>query len=111
MEHVMHLNKKYFDLVANGKKSIEIRLLDDKRSYLSINDIITFINQDSNKSITVKVNDIKFYTSFKELFFDSTKDELLWINKPVELMVNEMHKIYPPSLEEKYGVIKISFMK
>lgn len=112
MKHVMHLDKKYFDLINENKKNIEIRLLDEKRKKISINDTICFVNKDDHDdTITVKIDSINSYKSFKELFTHSNHKELLWLSTSINSMVDEMHKIYPPSLEEKYGVLKISFRK
>lgn len=42
MNHNMTLKQPYFDLIKTGKKTIELRLYDDKRRKININDTITF---------------------------------------------------------------------
>lgn len=112
MKHIMHLDSKYFYLILNNKKNIEIRLYDNKRKNLNIGDTIMFINNENKKEkIYVKINNIKYYRSFKELFLNSTSTELKWLDSSIDSMIKEMNNIYPKELEKKFGVIKISFEK
>lgn len=52
--HNMKLADKWFNYVKNGKKTIEGRVLDDKRKLLKVGDFIIFTNND-NKELVNKV--------------------------------------------------------
>ena len=44
MIHNMKLNKKTFNNIKNGIKQIELRLYDEKRALINLNDTIVFHN-------------------------------------------------------------------
>ena len=62
--HEMKLYSNPFELIKNGKKRIEIRLYDEKRKLIKINDIIKFKNIDTNEIIKTKV--VNIYNHQKE---------------------------------------------
>ena len=62
----MNLSQPYFNMVKNGKKTVEIRLYDDKRKQLKIGDKIKFSNNEIDKSFFKKIKDIKIFESFRK---------------------------------------------
>ena len=40
MTHILKLQPKFFDFIKDGTKRIELRLFDEKRQQININDII-----------------------------------------------------------------------
>ena len=42
--HNMSVKEKYYNLLKSGKKTIELRLFDEKRQKIKIGDIIEFSN-------------------------------------------------------------------
>ena len=40
MNYIFNIKKKYFDLIKNKEKMIELRLFDEKRKLIKINDIL-----------------------------------------------------------------------
>ena len=54
----LRLNEKYFNLIKQGTKNIEMRLLDEKRKQYNIGDILIFktrrnwINKNKNSKFT-----------------------------------------------------------
>ena len=64
----MSLQNQYFCLIKQGKKSIELRLWDDKRKKIKVGDIIVFHNVDSAETILeTKVVQLYFAADFQEL--------------------------------------------
>lgn len=45
----MKLNNSPFNKIKNGSKTIELRLNDEKRSKLKVNDFIEFTNVETNE--------------------------------------------------------------
>lgn len=54
MKHNMTLKQPYFDLIKAGKKTIELRLYDNKRRQTQVGDTITFQNGDNFHTVKVK---------------------------------------------------------
>ena len=48
MKHEMKLNNKPFEKIKKGTKTIELRLNDEKRQLLKVNDYIEFNNITNN---------------------------------------------------------------
>lgn len=68
-EHIMNLNPSPLKEIREGRKTIELRLYDDKRKNISIGDTIIFVNtEDANDTIHVIVKDLFVFTSFAELY-------------------------------------------
>jgi len=104
----MKLLPEYFNYIKSGTKRLELRLNDEKRKELKINDLIIFKKlSDDVHYLNTKVKNIYKYNNFKDLVnnFDIelladkciTKDELLDI----------LNKIYPIEQQNKYGVLAI----
>lgn len=55
MKHNMKLNNEPFELIENGSKKIELRLYDEKRRKLRVNDLIEFTNISTEKKMTVLI--------------------------------------------------------
>lgn len=63
MTHLMNLNDKPFELIQSGKKTIELRLNDEKRRKIRVGDHILF-----NSSLEVEVVALHSYSDFEELY-------------------------------------------
>ena len=66
MTHYMNLKKQPFEMIKSGNKTIELRLFDEKRALININDEIIF-NCD-NETLTVKVLALHRFNDFSELY-------------------------------------------
>lgn len=108
MTHEMRLKEKYYNYILNGTKRIEIRLLDEKRQKIKIDDTIIFFKyEDMNEFFKAKVIDLLKYNSFEELInaYDieiladksMTKDELLKV----------FNEFYTKEEQNKYGIVGI----
>ncbi|WP_230869487.1 ASCH domain-containing protein [Iocasia frigidifontis] len=71
MEHNMKLFEEPFELIAQRKKVIEIRLNDTKRQKVKIGDYITFLKlPECEETIKVRVVGLLHYQSFEKLYKD-----------------------------------------
>mgnify|MGYP005921270939 FL=1 len=108
-EHIMNLTPSPMQKIRDGKKTIELRLYDEKRKRISIGDTIKFINtEDSNDTLRVKVVDLFLFSSFAELY-----DNLPLLNCGYnEDNINtaspeDMEMYYSREKQNKYGVVGI----
>lgn len=109
MVYDMKLNGSPFELIRSGRKTVELRLYDEKRRKLNPGDQIIFTNLSAeNERIAVKVKALYRYASFKELFSDIPP--VICGNAPctsVEDAASGMRAYYSEEQEELYGVLGI----
>lgn len=111
MIHEMKLNEKPFNNINNGVKKIELRLFDEKRSKINLNDYIVFKNtSDLSKTLKVKVIGLLRYNTFADLFKDVDYNICGPANSLSEKLTN-IHKIYSEEEENKYGILAIHVEK
>lgn len=106
MLHKMQLNKKTFEAIKSGNKKIELRLFDDKRKLINIDDGIEFVNRVSNEKIITKVLKIHKYDNFFELYKHIDKISLGY-NKDEYADSKDIKMYYSKEEQAKYGVVGI----
>lgn len=108
----MNLQTSSFDKIKNGTKVIELRLFDDKRKDINLNDIIIF-NKESEKKelLKTKVIGLFRYNSFEDLFKDFGPK--YFGEKTIEQMIIDVQKFYSKERQKENGVlgIKIEIIK
>ncbi len=110
MLHHMHLKKEPFDKISEGKKTIELRLLDEKRKAIKCGDVIVFEDCEQSKSITAKVLRLHVFGSFKELYETLPLEKCGYDMQEIEkASFTDMEAYYPRKEQEKYGVLGIEF--
>lgn len=104
--HYMKLWEDPFLLIKNKTKTIEMRLNDEKRSLIKVNDYIIFTNNKTQEQIKTKVIHIYKYDTFLELYKHHDKISIGY--KENETANPEDMNIYY-SLEniKQYGVLGI----
>jgi len=109
MIYDMRLNDVEFERLEMGKKLIEVRIKDEKRSKLKIGDYILFHKKSNlNRVFKIKIKKITEFDTFRNLynFYDIKKfghDDL-----DIEEILNRIYLIYTPE-QEHYGVLAIEF--
>lgn len=109
MIHEMSLTSAPFDKIKNRKKTIEIRLYDEKRRGVKVGDIILFSKlPDKKEKIKVGVVGLSIFKSFHDLFsnFDKSKfghDQTL----SIEDQINLQREHYTSEEEKQNGVVGI----
>ncbi len=99
----MGIYKRYFDLIATGRKTTEIRVDDSSRKKIKEGSLIRFRCQ--GDEILTRVTRIARYTSFEEMF---DHEEVASVNPLAtrdEQLAN-IRQIYPPE-REALGVVAI----
>ena len=100
----MKLQSEPFYKIVERKKTIEMRLFDEKRQKINVNDQILF--NFNEESVLTKVIDLHVFKSFKELY-DYYDYKELGYDKNDKISYKDMEKYYTLDDIEKYGVIAI----
>ncbi|MBE6780796.1 MAG: RNA-binding protein [Ruminococcaceae bacterium] len=106
MTHYMNLKRLPFGMIKSGQKTIELRLWDEKRSLIKINDEIVF--SCGEETITARVLALHRFENFTALY--KVLDLLKCGYLPEELdtaRAEDMDEYYPLEKQQKYGVVGI----
>lgn len=106
MKHSMRLNEEPFNSIKNRTKSIEMRLYDEKRRNINIDDTIEFIDRKTNETLNTRVVNIYIFKNFDELYKNFDKIKLGYkLNDIAD--PNDMNQYYSKEEQQKYGVVGI----
>ena len=111
MTHYMRLNPEPFDKIASGRKTIELRLYDEKRKLVKPNDEIIFTHiQNPCRSISVIVDSVITAASFESLFKHISLVDCGYDEKEITGSNHlDMNQYYTEDNQKKYGVCGIRF--
>jgi ASC-1-like (ASCH) protein len=108
MIHKMKLNPDPFKKIASGRKTIELRLWDEKRQLLNVGDTIEFENLEDESILTVTVTDLLRFDSFESLYSALSPESFGYSTNEVETASHtDMNAYYSIEEQEKYGVVGI----
>lgn len=105
----MRLNPAPMKMFREGRKTIELRLYDEKRKKLSVGDTIKFINtSDITDVLNVTVEELFIFDSFDELYKSLTLLECGYTQNNIgRASPRDMEIYYPKEKQNKYGVVGI----
>ena len=109
MTNYMHLNKDPFEKIRSGKKTIELRLYDEKRQKVSIGDMIVFDNL-SEPGVTISAGVIGIYRfdRFDDLYKSLPLQKCGYSDDEVKTASpDDMLRYYSAEEQRKYGVVGI----
>ena len=106
MIHKMNLWNDSFQKIKNKTKTIERRLCDEKRSLISIGDIIEFTNTRTNEKLECIVSNLYKYENFDELYKNYNKIAIGYSHDEIA-EPKDMLAYYSVEKIEKYGVLGI----
>ena len=110
MKYDMKLNSSPYEKIKKGTKTIELRLNDEKRKKIKVNDIIEFTNRETLEKMEVIVENIYYYPTFDELYKHFDKVSLGYEENDVANS-KDMEQYYTKEQQEKYGVLGIEIKK
>lgn len=109
MKHYMKLPPEPFSLIASGKKTIELRLLDEKRQLISNGDILIFQNsQNPTETISCLVKKLHIFDDFESLYAALPLDKCGYL--PCEVSSaspKDMEIYYSPEKLSRYKALGI----
>ncbi|WP_078656574.1 ASCH domain-containing protein [Kitasatospora aureofaciens] len=99
----MAIYRQYFDLIADGRKTVEIRVAYDSMKRIRPGDLLRFTCRED--SCLTRVKRVASYRTFKEMF--GTEDvKAVNPNATEEEQLRAIHAIFPPE-KEALGVLAI----
>ncbi len=108
MTHNMKLWRDAFNHIADGSKTIELRLNDEKRQQISVADTIIFSCTKSNDTITAKVKALHKFNDFKELYENLPLDKCGYSADELQnARYTDMEQYYSKEQIAKYGALGI----
>ena len=109
MVHKMKLNNTPFQEIKSGRKTVELRLFDEKRQRLSIGDNIIFTNlSDHAEKLAVRIKALYRYGLFEELFSEIAPERCgKYSGETIKEAANGMRKYYSEEQIRTYGVLGI----
>ena len=108
MHHEMSLRPGPFGKIADGSKRWELRLQDAKRRLIRVGDTITFACTTDERSVTVRVTELRPFASFAELYAALPLTECGYTaDSAAAADPRDMEKYYPPEKQAQYGVLAI----
>lgn len=112
-KHIMRLHQEPFELIKNGRKSIELRLNDEKRQQIRVGDEIEFrLSKDENKKILCEVSALYPFPSFEALYAYLPLSKCGYTDKNIQTASPlDMEKYYSKDEQAKYGVLGIEIKK
>ncbi len=108
MLHLMKLHPGPFELIVNNKKTIELRLNDEKRKLIKLGDFIKFTNNKTNETCLVRVIDLHYFDSFKTLYQNLDLIKCGYLENELENANHQdMDKYYSKDEQDNFGVVGI----
>ena len=104
--HSMSLNPGPFVALKSGRKTVEMRLNDEKRQIVKAGDFIRFCNLDTNEQLLVKVVDRIVYPSFYELYSEHDKISIGYTESE-RAHPSDMLEYYSEDRIKKYGALAL----
>lgn len=109
MTHHMNLNPQPFSMIAQGKKIIELRLLDEKRKAVSVGDTLIFTNtENTEEQLVCLVKNLYIFDSFEKLYQVLLLDKCGYLPEEISSASHkDMEEYYSPMEQKRYGVVGI----
>ena len=110
MKHEMKLNAAPFSAIQLGRKTVEMRLYDEKRSQIKADDEIQFIHRDTGEVLVCLVTGLYRYESFAQLYQNHDKISIGYAENE-RAHPDDMLAYYSQEDIDKYGVVGIEIRK
>ena len=104
----MKLNPAPFEMIKSGKKTIELRLYDEKRRKIKVCDEIIFTNTVNGETLSRAVKDIHIFRSFYELYKSLPLLKCGYTEDDIDSASPlDMEKYYSIDEQKNFGVVGI----
>jgi len=107
--HRMHLDPEAYAAVEDGKKTIELRLYDEKRRRIQAGDILRFESTaDELDVLYARVEGMRFFASFDELYAALPLTACGYTAEEAKTASpRDMDRYYSPEEQKRWGVVGI----
>lgn len=108
-EHIMKLQTSPFEKIRAGKKTIELRLYDEKRQQIAVGDSIRFLNTENTAEVLfTTVEDLFVFASFEELYKNLPLTECGYSEAELPTASHrDMELYYSKDEQSQHGVVGI----
>lgn len=108
----MKLNALPYFLMESGRKTIELRLNDEKRSRIVLGDSIVFTHRDDDsRRLTARVAALHHFESFEKLYASLPLEKCGYLPDEIcSASYRDMEEYYSPDEQRKYGVVGIEIV-
>ena len=104
----MKLNPPPFAMIKSGKKTIELRLFDEKRQKIKVGDKIVFTNTNTGEILDTTVVKLHRFNSFEELYKSLPLLKCGYTEENIDkAKPSDMEQYYSVEEQKKYGVVGI----
>ena len=108
MIHYMKLVSSAFRKIADGSKTIELRLNDEKRQRIKAQDTIVFNCSSTKDIITAQISGLHKFSDFKELYNVLPLEKCGYTSAELDIAhYTDMEQYYTKEQIEKYGALGI----
>ena len=112
MTHRMTLQAEPFALIKEGKKTVEMRLFDEKRRRITFGDIIVFSHAETGEEISCEVVSLQWFQSFEVLYGTLPLLSCGYTEETVkDASAADMLRYYSKEEEARYGVLAIGIVR
>lgn len=110
--HAMNLHPQPFAMIAAGKKTVELRLLDEKRKLIAPGDTLVFTNTDTGEQLRCTVKKLHIFPNFAVLYSALPLEKCGYLPEEVaDARPEDMELYYSPEKQAQYGVVGIELEK
>ncbi|MCR4911887.1 MAG: HAD hydrolase-like protein [Bacilli bacterium] len=102
----LNLYNEPFQAIKEGRKTIEMRLLDKEKNYISLGELIEFTNKETGEKLLCFVDSVVYYDSFEQLYKHYNKISLGYKEDEVA-DPKDMELYYPKERQQGHMVIAI----
>ena len=106
MVYNMQLHHRPFTSIKSGRKTIEMRLNDDKRRLLKVGDMVEFMDITTQEKLVCEVVNLYLYATFEELYQNHDKISIGYTDDEVA-DPKDMLVYYPLEEIKQCGVVGI----
>ena len=108
VEHYMKLHAEPFEMIKSGRKTIELRLWDEKRQKIKIGDTVVFTNTISGEKLKATVLNLYRFDSYEELYKELPLLKCGYTEDDIDTaQASDMEAYYSADEQAKYGVVGI----
>ena len=112
MTHVLNLHSGPFEEIRLGRKTIELRLWDEKRSKIKVGDTLVFVRTDDpSRTLTAMVTALHRFPDFAALYAALPLDKCGYLPEEISTASPEdMNVYYSAEKQALYGVVGIEIV-
>ena len=112
MTHTLNLSPQPFELIQSGRKTIELRLYDEKRSQIKVGDTLVFVHtEDDSCTLTARVRALHRFPNFAALYAALPLEKCGYLPEEVATASPaDMNVYYSAEKQAAYGVVGIEIV-